>query len=188
MAERKDGSRFLLSSLALAAGFALLVSYVFLARAGLLYYLWVLPFAYVGTVSVLIGFVAGSRRRALAVSLIFVGALSIVGVTTALTASHGYPAPYETTFTSCTSVQLPNATSPWGYTYGSRCTSTPADSAMAFLWNFAYWLPVSGLALYSLPAWRKGEGAPAKAGHLVIGLVLLGALLLPLTGIPTAGL
>ena len=186
MVERKGG-KFLLSSLALATGFGALVSYVFLAKAGLLYFLWVLPFAYICTAVLLFGFVAGAPRPLVAASSIVLGALAIVAVTSVLASSHGYPAQYQTSFTSCSNVQTPNATSPWGYTDSSRCSTSPVDSAVALLWNFGYWLPVSGLVVYVLPSVRRGESTSERAGHAVVGLILLVALLLPLVGIPSVG-
>jgi hypothetical protein len=175
-------------SLAVAAGFILLVAYIFLERAGLLYYLWVAPIAYLATFVVLVIFFAESDRRLLLLSLAVLGTLAIVATTAAVTRSHGYPISYQGLATSCSTVKVPNATSPWGYTDSGQCSTTPTANAASFLWNFLYWLPVSGLALFTLPTWREEKAASEKAGYAILGLVLLAALLLPLVGIPSVGL
>ncbi len=192
MGDEKANSRILGYSLIAAAGFGLLVAYVFIERAGLLYFFWVLPYAYIATFGVLLTFVAGSQRRLLVVSSILLSALALVAVTSVLTVSHGYPFPYQSQFqtTLCTEVHIPNATSPWGYTNGTQCSTSPPTTATigtAFLWNYLYWLPVSGLALFTFPTWRNGKSVSERAGYAVIGLILLVALLLPLVGIPSVG-
>ncbi len=174
-------------SLIVAVGFTLLVTYVFLQQAGLLYFLWVAPLAYLATLGVLLMFVERSHARLLVVSSIMLGALAIVAVTSVLTVSHGYPVSYQGAVTSCTTVKIPNATSPWGYTYEGQCSTSPTASAAAFAWNFLYWLPVSGLVLFTIQTSRTGKSASERAGYAVIGLVLLVALLLPLVGIPSVG-
>ncbi len=185
--EEMTSNKTLGYSLILAAGFALLVVYVFLQKGGFLYFFLVAPFAYIAAFGVLLMFVEESRRRLVLVSSIILGSLAIVAVTSVVTISHGYPVSYQGTVTSCTDVRIPNATSPWGYTYGSQCSTSPTVTATAFAWNFLYWLPVSGLVLFTIPTWRKDKSVSERAGYAVIGLVLLVALLLPLVGIPSVG-
>lgn len=188
MKEERPKARILTYSLVVAVGFALLVAYVFIDKAGILYLFWVSPFAYIATSALLLGFVAQSRRRLVVMSSILLGALAAVAVTSAFTVPHGYPVSYQTYTTSCTNVQIPNATSPWGYTNSSECLTNPTTYTIAFFWNFLYWLPVSGLALFTMPTWRRTKSASEKAGYSVLGLLLIVALLLPLVGIPTVGL
>ncbi len=185
--EEGTNSKILGYSLIVAVGFTLIVAYVFLQQAGLLYLLWVAPLAYLATLAVLLMFVERSHARLLVLSSIIIGALTIVAVTSVLTVSHGYPMSYQETVTSCTTVKIPNATSPSGYTYGSQCSTSPTASVTAFAWNFLYWLPVSGLVLFTVQTSRTGKSASERAGYAVIGLVLLVALLLPLVGIPSVG-
>jgi len=187
----KDGNtdhRTLGYSLVFAAGFTLLVAYIFLQGAGLIYYFVVIPYAYMATFAVLLLFVTGAKKRLFVISYIVVGALVVVAVTSVFTVAHGYPVSYQTYNTSCTNIEIPNATSPWGYTDSSQCSTSPAASATSFLWNYLYWLPVSGLALFALPTWRQDKSPSERAGYAIIGLVLMVALLLPLIGIPTPGL
>ena len=188
MKEEKAKNRILTYSLIVAVGFALLVAYIFIDKAGILYLFWVSPFAYIATGFLLLGFVTESRRRLLVVSSILLGALAAVAVTSAFTVPHGYPVSFQAYTTSCTNVEIPNATSPWGYTNSSQCLTSPTTHTIAFLWNFLYWLPVSGLALFTVPIWRRSKSASEKAGYSIIGLTLIVALLLPLVGIPTVGL
>ncbi len=192
MGDEKANSRILGYSLISAAGFVLFIAYVFIDKAGLLYFFWVLPFAYIATFIALLTFVAESRGRLLVVSSILLSTLAVVAVISVLTVSRGYPFPYQSQFqtTSCTEVQIPNATSPSGHTNGTQCSTSPPTtetSSLAFLWNYFYWLPVSGLAMFTIPTWRKGKNVSERAGYAVIGLVLMTALILPLIGIPFVG-
>ncbi len=185
--EEKTDGNVLGYSLILAAGFVLLVAYVFLERAELIYFVFVTPYAYIAAFAVLLTFVVHSQKRLVLTSSIILGALAVVAVTSVFTVPHGYPVPYQNSVTSCTNVRIPNATSPWGYTYGSQCSTSPTATVTSFLWNFLYWLPVSGLALFTMPSWRKNKSVSEKAGYSIIGLILLMALLLPLAGIPSVG-
>ncbi len=188
MQERPAANRNVLAySLLAASGFALVAAYVILARAGLVYLLFVLPIAYLFAGVLLLTFVASSRRRISFLCYVLLGAALLVGGTSAFTAAHGYPFPYHGFATSCTTIKIQNATSPGGYTFGSSCSQNPTESPMSFVWNFLYWLPASGLAVYAIPNWRKGSSLAEKAGFGVIGAVILVALLLPLTGLLVAG-
>lgn len=188
MKEEKTSSKTLGFSLVVAIGFTLLVVYIFLQRAGLLYFLWVAPAAYTATFVVLLWFVAESRNRLILASSIVLCALAVVAATSILTASHGYPVPYQGTVTTCTNKQIPNATSPSGFTGSTQCSNSPAANLTAFVWNLLYWLPVSGLVLFIASARQTGKNISERVGYAIIGLVLLVALLLPLVGIPSIGL
>ncbi len=179
-------------SLLTASAFALLVAWIVSSGAGLVYFIYVLPVAYLITFGMLAVFVTSSRRRLGAVAMILVGALLITGVTVAFTASHGYPIAYNSQgfSTSCTEVKVQNATSPSGYTNSTVCSSTPtsSSSAQSFVLDFLYWLPISGLTLYTLPGSRRYQSSAEQAGYTVFCLVLLAALILPITGLlPVVG-
>lgn len=71
MQERRPRCNVLGYTLLGALGFMALVAYVYLQRVGLLYFLFVLPFAYLLTAVVLLTFVVESHRRLAVISLRF---------------------------------------------------------------------------------------------------------------------
>jgi len=179
-------------SIASAAGFVLLVSWTIYSKWGLVYFLYALPIAYLTTLVVLVPFVASSRKSFRLLLLLLAGAGLITGASVALTASHGYPLAYNypANSGSCTTVKVQNASSPYGYTNSTACTSaaTTTTSVGNLVLNYLYWLPVSGLVLYAVPPYREKQSVSEMTGQAIFGMILLAALLLPLTGLlPMAG-
>ena len=176
-------------SLLTSLGFAILVAWIIYARAGLAYFFYILPAAYLGTLILVIHTISSSRKAIGVISLILMGSALITGATFALTASHGYPVSYyayQGYNSTCSTVKVQNASSPNGYTNSTICTSTPTasqSSPVSIVMNFVYWLPVSGLAVSTVPTFAKGQTRAEKSGYGILSLVLLVALLLPLTGL-----
>ncbi len=186
------GRRLLSYSIVSATGFTLLVAWIIFSNAGLAYYIYVLPVAYLATFAVLASFIASSRKTLRLITAMLVGAALITGVTVAATASHGYPVGYSAQGfnTSCTQVKVQNATSPLGYTNSTLCSSTPTSSSsvQSLGLDFLYWLPVSGLVLSAVTAYRREQSTSERTGYAVFSLILLVALLLPISGLlPVAG-
>lgn len=166
-----------------ASGFSLFSAYAILEGAGVLYLLFLLPAAYLVTVIMVVLLVGGSDKPLLLGTTILLGAGAIVAATSLLAPNHGYPVAYSLYSTSCVQVKIANATSPWGYTYGSSCRTSLASLPASFVSNFLYWLPISGLVVYSLPSSRVKRSPTDKAAFAILGGVMIVALMLPLTGL-----
>jgi hypothetical protein len=179
-----SGRGLLWVSLTVAAGFALFSAYVIIAKLGLLYLVAFLPMAYLVVFAMVVLFVFDSGRGRVLATYILLGALIIVVAASLATPGHGYPVALNTSANVCTTVKAVNATAPPGVTqYNTTCTSVPSTSLASFGWNILYWLPISGLVVYSLPGLRAERSRSDKVAFALIGAVLIVSLLLPLTGV-----
>ena len=173
-----------MGSLFVAAGFSLFSVYIVVEVAGLLYLLLFLPMAYLAVLAMVVLFVLDSGKRWVLACYILLGAVVIAGGASLVTPNHGYPTPFNTYENVCTTERAGNATAPPGVTqYNTTCTSVPSVSPASFGWNVLYWLPISGLVVYSLPSFRVGRSRSDKAAFVLTGGVLIVALLLPLSGL-----
>ncbi|MDG6996893.1 MAG: hypothetical protein JRN52_13310 [Nitrososphaerota archaeon] len=73
------------------------------------------------------------------------------------TAGNGTPIQGSQISYTCSNVQIPNATSPTGYTNGTKCIGNSYYDATSIVYNIAFWSPLMGAILYAMPIWIEPE-------------------------------
>jgi hypothetical protein len=129
--------------------------------------------------------VAGSgfarKGRLTYLLMVILGTAAVLLLVYAATAGNGLPAQGNQISYSCHDVQIPNATSPTGFTDGgSSCTSSPYYVSSSVLYNAAFWLPLVGSIVYAMPSWiDPGKRNPVTSfSRNLRGSVPAGTLLL----------
>lgn len=98
-----------------------------------------------------LGYVKGRGRLAYA-SLIVVVTAAVLLSSYLLTSGNGMPVQGNFVSSTCTNVQIPNATSPSGFVYGSKCASSPFYNPTSILYNTVFWTPIVGSLIFAMPA------------------------------------
>ncbi len=109
------------------------------------------------------------------------------------TQGSGLPWPVSNSYANenCQNAQIPNATSPSGYTNGTVCTSGSGIfslSPFGIFIDYIYWLPIVGLGIYAMPIWKKEDSMPNKISRNLAGSTIAAALLLPQVGLHSNGM
>lgn len=96
------------------------------------------------------------------------------------TAGNGSPIQGDQTTYSCTNIQIPNATSPTGFTGGSSCTSSPYYDGSTIWYNVVFWTPLVGAMIYAMPSWIEParQNVTASLSRILKGAVPVGTLIL----------
>lgn len=69
------------------------------------------------------------------------------------TGGNGTPAQGSQVSYTCSNVQIPNATSPTGYTNGTKCSGNSYYDITSIAYNLAFWAPLIGSMIYAMPVW-----------------------------------
>ncbi|GEM_PF-4704170 len=134
-----------------------------------------------------------SRRKLVATSLILGISMGLFFASYFATHYSGFPAQvyqYSTEVT-CRNIQIPNSTSPSGYTNGSQCTTSitytlNVYTILAIASDYIFWIPVVGLIIYSIPVWRSSDSLLHKISRNLACSAIGGALLLQTIGLSTS--
>ena len=115
--------------------------------------------AYLWAVVLLIDGVGFAKRGRLSYLLVVVsGIVTVVLLAYLTTGGNGSPVQGSQVSYSCTAIQVPNATSPTGFTGGIKCTGSPYYNGSSVLYNVAFWTPIVGSIVYATPSWiEPGE-------------------------------
>ncbi|MGI0085714.1 MAG: hypothetical protein ACREBQ_11605, partial [Nitrososphaerales archaeon] len=96
--------------------------------------------AFLSSLGILFAGVGFSKKRSTYLLSIATGTAIILFSVYAATAGNGYPVQGNQIGLTCTNIQFPNATSPSGFTNGSRCTNNSYYSDLSFAYNTIFWL------------------------------------------------
>ena len=156
--------------------------------SALLYDFWVFPCVYLAILAMLAYFLTKTPHARTFLVTVFVGVLIAMGIGIAFAPGQGYPARSvgESYVLTCSTEVYSNST----YTYISStvtgCNSVDAGTVVqptGIALNFLFWVPVSGLVVFPLPMWRRGEGYEAQLSRYVYTVTLLVAVIVPVLGI-----
>ncbi|MGA2663601.1 MAG: hypothetical protein ABSF83_01475 [Nitrososphaerales archaeon] len=137
--------------------------------------------AYISSLTLLLAGSGFAKRGRLTYLLMVVSVTAAVVLLGYLaTAGNGSPEQGSQVSYSCTSVQIPNATSPSGFTSGSQCTGSPYYNGQSVLYNVAFWTPLVGSLVYAMPSWIEPgrRTLAASCSRILRGSVPAGTLLL----------
>ncbi len=135
------------------------------------------------------GYVKG-RQRLVYTALVAVGAAAILVSSYLLTSGNGVPVQGNLVSITCSNIRIPNATSPTGFVYGSKCTNNPYYDPTGILYNAVFWAPLVGSIIFAMPAWLD----PAKRSivsaisRILKGSVPVGTLLFLTFGLVNSSL
>lgn len=137
--------------------------------------------AFLSSLGMLFAGVGFSKRRSTYLLSIVAGTAIILFAVYALTAGNGSPALGNQIGYTCTNAQIPNATSPSGFTNGSICTNNSYYSDfLSVAYNTIFWFPLVGAVIYAMPVWvdpveRNFSKIASRnlKGSVVVGTLLL---------------
>ena len=111
--------------------------------------------------------------------MIVLGAALVLTSVYVITDGNGSPLQGNQVSTSCFNVQVPNGTSPSGFTGQIRCTSSPYYDSSTIWYNLAFWIPFVGSMVYAMPGWIEPEkrNVVTSLSRILKGSVLAGTLL-----------
>ena len=136
--------------------------------------------AYFSAICLLFFGLGMTRERLPYILMIVIGTAAVLLAAYSLTGGNGSPVHGNQISTSCYNVQIPNSTSPSGFTNASKCTNTPYYNDTSVLYNVAFWTPLIGALVYAMPSWiQAGQRNTASSiSRILKGSVPAGAMLL----------
>ena len=128
------------------------------------------------------------RKKLLAISIVFLLPLLMFFASYSATGNSGLPSPmYSTSIQqNCQNVQIPNSTSPTGFTNGTRCTQGSILSSLnpfSVFIDYIYWIPITALVIFAAPVWKRDDSLSDKASRNILGAAFAAFLLLPIVGL-----
>lgn len=145
--------------------------------------------AFLSSLGILIAGVGFSKKRSTYLLSIVAGTAIILFSVYALSAGNGYPTQGNQIGYTCTNAQIPNATSPGGYTNGTRCTNYSYYSDLSIAYNTIFWFPLVGAVIYAMPVWIDPveRNASKITSRNLKSSVVVGTLLLLTFGLTNGG-